>query len=720
MSDSVTKVLINKYQLGDIQIRYLLVMDIKQVEMQIIPAAMEGQILETKFSRRDGLVQLKLIKDQYSGSYAGGMTMRNSGTMQFFQYDHQECDKFDDRIVIRTYLTDYRCYELIHTVTYYYGEYGFEVYTTFHNVAGETAELEMLSSFSMSEITPFVKGDAHDNLLLHRIRSKWSHEGRLHTQTFEDLQLEPNWILWQPQSERFGQIGTMPVKKYHPFVAVEDCANQVLWGAQLAVSGSWQMEVYRRDEGVAISGGLADREFGHWVKKVEAGESFSTPKALISVCQGNIDYLCQRLTSMMERHRKIQPKCEQDLPIIFNEYCSSWGKPTEESVAKLASSLKGRGVEYFVIDCGWFSDSEKNWGDSMGDYKVAKERFPKGIKHTVKTIKEAGMKPGIWFEIENVGWASKAYEDISHLLTRDGVTLTTVNRRFWDMRQTWVKEHLRKLVINFLKENKFDYLKMDYNDTIGIGCDGAESLGEGLRQLVDSYVEFVQLIRKELPNLVIENCASGGHRLEPEMMELCAMGSFSDAHECLEIPVIAANIHRMILPAQSQIWVVIRKDASLKRIAYVVASAFLGRMCFSGDMSELTNEQWEQIQKGIQFYNLIKPAILSGYTYFYANRGKSDRHLSGWQAILRVQCEETGSAVDRNLYEGRHLSAYLVLHTFAAPYDEVIQIPLPKDCPSQIKQVYSDSEVELLIENGMLTYKPTEEHKAIAIYLCER
>ena len=55
-------------------------------------------------------------------------------------------------------------------------------------------------------------------------------------------------------------------------------------------------------------------------------------------------------------------------------------------------------------------------------------------------------------------------------------------RRFWDMRQQWVQDYLSEKVIGTLKKYGFEYMKMDYNETIGLGCDGAESLGEGLRQ----------------------------------------------------------------------------------------------------------------------------------------------------------------------------------------------------------------------------------------------
>ena len=136
-----------------------------------------------------------------------------------------------------------------------------------------------------------------------------------------------------------------------------------------------------------------------------------------------------------------------------------------------------------------------------------------------------------------------------------------------------------------MKDNGFGYLKVDYNDNLGIGCDGAESLGEALRQNMQASIGFFKKIREEIPDIVIENCSSGGHRLEPSMQAVTSMASFSDAHEWQAIPVIAANVTRAILPAQSQIWAVLRAKDDEKRLYYSLSNTFLGRMCLSGDMS---------------------------------------------------------------------------------------------------------------------------------------
>lgn len=261
-------------------------------------------------------------------------------------------------------------------------------------------------------------------------------------------------------------------------MAVEDSASGIFWGASIAHNASWQMEVYRRGIEAQISGGLADRELGHWMKTIAPGDVFVTPEAFLSVCSGDDkEEIFRRLSSAIEDDVDAGPASEQSLPVLFNEYCTTWGNPSHDNICDIVKAIKGKGFEYFVVDCGWYKSPGVPWDVSMGDYEVSKELFPDGLDKTVSVIKDAGMKPGLWFEIDNVGSASNAYQDTSHLLQRDGKVLTTTMRRFWDLRQDHVKEYLDRKVIGTLKKYGFEYLKIDCNDTVGIGCDGAESLG---------------------------------------------------------------------------------------------------------------------------------------------------------------------------------------------------------------------------------------------------
>ena len=695
--------ILKTYLLGDMNVTYLMDEDTKNVELVLLPKGYEYVNTDPDKEKPyiDSLIQVKILGDTYNGGYAPGVTMRQSSSVTGFIYKSQSVETKEDTTEIITILKDERGYALYHHLSYVGGEKVLKIFTTFKNNSSKKITLEALSSFSLGKISPFMEQDGADTLKLHRIRSVWSMEGRKETTSLEDLQLEPSWGGHAVRCERFGATGSLPVNKYFPILVLEDSKNQLYWGAQLMHNASWQMEVYRRGDYVQISGGLADREFGHFTKDVAPGEEFYTPVAIVSVCQNDNEEIYRRLTSALDNTVNTGPESEQSLPVMFNEYCTTWGNPSHENICDIVNAIKDKGFEYFVIDCGWYKQKDVPWDVSMGDYEVSEELFKEGLDKTVDVIKNASMKPGIWFEIDNVGEKSKAYQDVEHLLKRDGFPLTTTMRRFWDLKQDYVQDYLTQRVIGTLKKYGFEYMKIDCNDTIGIGCDGAESLGEGLRQNQAASIEFIQKVKREIPGIILENCASGGHKLEPLMMSECSMASFSDAHECPEIPIIAANLHRVILPRQSQIWAVIRRTDSLKRIAYSMANTFLGRMCLSGDVTCLSDAQWKVINDGIAFYKKIAPIIKEGKTSFWGDAISSYRHPKGWTGIIRK---------NDNLQE-----AYVLLHGFNEATGKTAIIELEDDyC---IKEIYSFTNEDVKLENHKLVYTFKDDMYAIALHL---
>ncbi len=660
--------------LGDMIARYWLDEESRNMELQLLPTGITTLPREAKNQDIDGLVQVKLVGDTFLGGYAPGGTLRQNESTRSLRFREQSVMAEDDATYITTILDGGHGTVATHHLKWYAGEKTVRIWVDFANAGEEPVTLELLSSFSLGGLTPFTAGDAHDTLHVHRIRSVWSMEGRIQSEAVEDLQLEPSWAGHAVRCERFGQIGSIPVNHWFPWLMIEDRKNHVFWGAQIAHNASWQMEIYRKDDALAISGGLADQEFGHWTRNLLSGESITTPEAILTVgVASDVDEASQRLTSGQIRAINAGPECEQDLPVMFNEYCTTWGNPSQENIAGILEAIRGKGFSYFVIDCGWYKEDGIPWDIMMGDYNESPTLFPDGIGHTMEAIRKEGMVPGIWFEIDNIGSAAKAYQNTDHLLKRNGATLTTTMRRFWNMTDPWVQDYLQGKVIDFLKKHHIGYIKMDYNDTIGVGCDGFESLGEGLRQNMAASFAFIEKMKAENPGLLVENCSSGGHKLEPKMMGATVMSSFSDAHECLEIPIIAANLHRVMQPRQSQIWAVIRKSDSLQRIVYSLAATMLGRMCVSGDVAELTQEQWKAMDDGIAFYKKVAPIIRDGRTYWFGEKTNSYRNPKGWQGILRM---------------GENGDALCVYHRFADAKTKCMEVELPT-IGYKIAEVYS-------------------------------
>ena len=561
--------------------------------------------------------EVKIIGEQYCGSYTCGLTMLGSGSMEGFEAVTESDDvtvlKRPDGLELnienkKSTLSD-----------------AIEVTTTVQNGGKEPLSMEMLTSVLLKDI----KADR-----IHRLLSFWSAEGKHKVDTIKDLDLEHSWSGHGVRVLKFGNLGTMPVRSFFPFVAVEDSDSGTFTAVMLYAPSSWQMEVLVKEgDVVSISGGLADRDFGHWTKKLMPGESYVAPKALFAV--GNsLEDVCDKLVKA--QNPDISP-ADNHMGIVFNEYCTTWGNPTIDNLKKLADKIAGKGIQYLVMDSGWYGKcgEEGYWWDYRGDWSINKKRFPNGLKELSDYIRDKGMIPGIWFEFENTSQKAPSFYENDHLVKKDGVPLTVGNVHFLDMEDSWVKEHLKQNVINTLKDNNFGYIKVDYNDTMGMGCDGPEGMGENLRQKVLATQSFFKEMKREIPDLVIENCSSGGHRLEPSFMELASMASFSDAHECLSLPIIAANVQRVIKPSQSQIWAVMRAKDSDERLWYSICATFLGRMGLSGDVYDLSDHQWDILDKGMDFYRKVSDIIRDGKTTVISCSADSYNEPAGSQLVIR-------------------------------------------------------------------------------------
>ncbi len=592
--------------------------------------------------------EIKIMGDAYPIGFANGLSLCKSESSFGFKKISSSGDiaVFEDsrahKITIKSDKKSTSCGEVT------------EIVTTFTNESGSPCTLEMLASFAISG----VRADK-----VHRLQSFWSAEGKLRTETIEDLHLEPSWNRCATRVEKFGNLGSMPVRKYFPFVALEDSRAGRVIGISLYSPASWQMElICKESDELTVVGGIADRDFGHWTKTIAPGESFTAPKAVIAE-GGNLYEVTNKLVAA--QNPDISRK-DTDMGIVFNEYCTTWGNPSFENVKRIADRLKGKGVKYLVIDSGWYGEGSQ-WWQSIGDWEVNQEKFPGGMKPIADYIRSCGMIPGLWFEYEALAKSAEYYNSPEYLVKKDGVPLTVVERRFWDMENEWVISYLSERVIKLLKDCGFGYLKVDYNDTLGMGCDGSESMGENLRRKVEASKAFFRKIKAEIPDIVIENCSSGGHRLEPSMMELCSMASFSDAHETTSIPLIAANMHRVIEPQQSQIWAVMRARDDDSRIYYSICSTLMGRMCLSGDIYDLSEHQWKLVDEGMAFYRKAADIIKNGETVLCDCTTKSYNRPTGSQLLVRrlgnrslaILHRFEGSQPDMSFFEGKRvLSEY--------------------------------------------------------------
>jgi len=686
----------SQFEFGDITAQYLLDTESKVTGLRIVPTHFNGRNNEHSkeqslppesddFKYSDAcdiepLVLISAVGSERMGGLSQGQTMRNGSFAKSFTFDSQKHKRDSGRQTVVTRLKNQDDNEIIHTLSYREATHCLISNAEFINNSNKEVILELLSAFSLTGISPLQEGNSTGPYIIHRFRSGWSLEGRMISESVEQLELESTWCKHSVQCERFGQTGSLPVRRWFPFVAIEDTENNLIWGAKVEATGSWQMEIYRKDDFFALAGGPADREFGHWTKKVEPGRSFFSGSAWISVACGTIEEISQRvIKTSSDDFNALED--EQALFPVFNEWCTTWGNPSEENLTPILPILQELNIPYLVIDAGWYADSKNNWSTTQGDWNVCPTLFPDGLKAFCDKIRSFGITPGLWFEPESVGEEAEIRKKTDWLLKLDGNPIKAGPRYFFDFRNEEVREYLEEKLCTLIAECGLGYIKVDYNETIGIGCDNNDMPGEGLRQHLVEVRKFYQKIKEKFPELIIENCASGGNRLAPSFIDITDLSSFSDAHECKSIPLIAGNLQFIMEPSKSLIWAVLQPDDNTRRLYYSLASLFLGRVCLSGQIHLLSEEKREIVKRSIILYEQVSRIINNGISYRHGDSLQTSYNAPcGWQAIVR--------------YSKNRKEILIVLHTFQNAADK-ISIPLNENKRFRIKDSFGEDEVNV-------------------------
>lgn len=252
-----------KYLFGDIAVCYQEV-PVEGHEGKTTVGLALFPVGEEKEVPMDSLIQVSFTGDETLIDYTLGVTMRNrEGTL--LKVEEQAAE--GNGVVTR--LRDARGNVYLHHLEYSPKTGVFTVWAEYCNLTGKEQTLESLQSFSISGIHALRGGKATlAGLRLHRLTSAWSRECRPEEDSFSNLGLDTSWARYGVKCERFGEVGSMSNRGHFPFAAVEDEERHIVWAAMMEAPSSWQMEVYAEKETCALSGGLADYEFGHWRKNI--------------------------------------------------------------------------------------------------------------------------------------------------------------------------------------------------------------------------------------------------------------------------------------------------------------------------------------------------------------------------------------------------------------------------------------------------------------------
>jgi alpha-galactosidase len=290
--------------------------------------------------------------------------------------------------------------------------------------------------------------------------------------------------------------------------------------AAIGWSGQWHASIGRGGDMVKLRVGQELTKL-----RLRPMEEIRTPKMLLVFWQGEDPQMGNNLLRQLLLD-KYAPRRDGQVfmpPITHSTWFSfnQGNDVTEENQIAAARKMAkmDAGLEVFWLDAGWF---EGGWPGGAGSWVPKADNFPNGLRPLAEAVHEEGMKLCVWFEPERVTEGSRIAterpEFVLHEKTGGGGEFGDL----YNLGDKAAREYLTGLLAKAVADWDIDIYRHDFNiEPLGFWRAADEPERQGISEI--RYVEGLYAMWDELarrkPGLFIDNCASGGRRID---LETCA------------------------------------------------------------------------------------------------------------------------------------------------------------------------------------------------------
>jgi len=495
-----------------------------------------------------------------------------------------------------------------------------QCYSSVENRGKEIQGLEYISSFNLNGIAKEGILPRDEKMRLSVMHNSWHREVQWQEYTLPQLGLEQCQDDRHTRSSKAIKVtntGNWSAKEYLPMGSITNCETGTSLFWQIEHNGSWHWEVSDQTNHLYLQLSGPTENQSHWYKELRPGESFDSVPAAVGCADGGLEAVAEQLTRYRRRIRR-KNQDNEDMAVIFNDYMNClWAEPTTAKELPLIDKAAEIGCEYYCIDAGWYSAGY--WWDGVGEWQPSSERFPGGIEEVTAYIRQQGMVPGLWLELEVMGIKCKLAGELPDqcFFLRHKKRVQDRNRYQLDFRHPQVIEHVTAVVDRVVRDYGIGYIKMDYNIEPGIGTEvNADSFGDGLLQHERAYLSWLDDLFVKYPDLIIENCSSGGLRMDYALLKRHSIQSTSDQEDFMRYATIAANSPLALTMEQAAIWSYPRQESSEEDTVFNMINAMLMRIHQSGHMVDISPEKRTLVAEGIAYYKTIRDDIKAAFPFW--------------------------------------------------------------------------------------------------------
>lgn len=493
------------------------------------------------------------------------------------------------------------------------------------NKSSQELTINKISSMQLEKI--------NENYELISLYGGWSSEGNIeiHKINFGTYKID-------------SKTGTSSSRR-NPFFMIKNkdanLNNGDVYAFNLIYSGNYEEIIERTTyDKIRIQMGISSYCFDF---KLLPNESFETPYAVLTYSDKGINGASQNMHHFINYHIISGKYANCSRPIVINNWEATNFDFDEKKLLNIAKNAKKLGIELFVLDDGWFKGRNNDLG-GLGDYEVDLKKLPHGLPSLVKKINKLGLKFGLWFEPESINENSQLFEKHPEYAIKINGLKPSYGRNqlLLNLTKKDVCDYIVEMVNNTLKSCNIEFVKWDMNRNFtDYDIEGANK-GEFFHRYYLGLYDVLKRITKANPNILFENCSSGGNRNDLGMYCYFQQGWASDDTDgyqriiiqsgvALGYPLSTISAHVSTSPSQQ----LLRKTPLSTRFN---VSSF-GILGYEMNLAHLSKLEKQETIKDIEFYKAHRELFQYG-DFYQLSFIKEENH-----ALWMVQSKKKDEAI---------------------------------------------------------------------------
>jgi len=252
------------------------------------------------------------------------------------------------------------------------------------------------------------------------------------------------------------------------------------------------------------------------LRVLDPGETVVTPPVHLALFQDNTDAIVQATHAHVRNAVLPNQLLGREMEIEANHRGYLCDRENVPDIIKDIDVAASVGAEMYVIDAGWYGNEPNRWASNVGDWTDGQWMHEGGgLKAVADHAHKRGLKFGLWVEIEAAGDASTLKKEHPEwLFRRNGEPIS--GGRALDLTQPEVIAFAESEIVRLIGDLDLDMYRIDHNHTLTpSGNRIYQGFVEDLTwRYYDNFNALFDRLRAQFPNVVFQNCAGGGGRLD--------------------------------------------------------------------------------------------------------------------------------------------------------------------------------------------------------------